>query len=558
MQEKDSIDRSEYEIVEESYFLQQDREINPSNPVLSLQLFSEIEYEYPQRVLAQRNIQDYKLHWGSVALGVGGATMAFYLGNSADFGRDKSTKRWTLNSIGGLMLASGFLNMKAVGDPQPTGEERYLRSTGTTTEIDTVQTSTSIDTSASVYMLYNDLIIFEDTDQQLYNNKLNIPVGNTLEELNLSGDNPGNVTVEVLFADSLYQYNYPIELILQPYAVVDDQLTALRDSPEENQDNVLADLVEGSQLKMKRVDEEWYQVLYGISETYIKRASANIIWRSEDYNIEDEVVTVPRIPFGDIDVESNIPVLRQKSENTIALLLLNQNYNDPLSVRNFAFRDGRLIRSYLQNALGYPEENIHQLADIHNSDTLNTVLSSIQESANDSTEFFVYISGYGSIDMQKGGDELQLLIPSEETGADSTISIRNFFDAVGNVPSRKTVVLNDIDFSATYRENSFSGNQGRQIIENTASPLIERNSNSTVLFGSHLNNVSGLYMSKDVDKMHHIFPYFFAKALQERKTTISDIYQSLERNVSYISRKLYDRPQTPLLLGNTQLNLAGN
>jgi hypothetical protein len=98
----------------------------------------------------------------------------------------------------------------------------------------------------------------------------------------------------------------------------------------------------------------------------------------------------------------------------------------------------------------------------------------------------------------------------------------------------------------------------RNIIENNVSPLLTQNTNNSVLLGTQLNNPSRLYMSEEgEDKKHHIFPYFFAKALQERKTTLSDIYQYLERNVSYTSRKLFDRPQDPLLLGNTQLNLAG-
>ncbi|MEL7834616.1 caspase family protein [Fodinibius sp. Rm-B-1B1-1] len=555
VQEKQSVDHSESEIVRENYFLQQSGEINSGNPVLSLELFTKTEYEYPQRVLVQRTIQDYQLRWGSVALGIGGATMAFYLANATDFGHDTSTKRWTLNGMGALMLASGFLNMKAVGDPQPTGEERYLRSTGTTTEIDTMPANSSIDTTASVYMLYNDLIIFEDNNQQLSNGKLNIPVGDALEDLNLSGANPGSVTVEVLFADSLYQYEYPIESVLQPYAVVNDQLTALRSSANENDDNVLADLVEGSELKINNINDEWYQVLYGISETYIKKSSADIIWRSEDYTIEDQVA-VPRVPFGNVDVESNIPVLNQQNNNAKALLVVNQNYEEPLNTRNFAFRDGRLIRSYLENALGYKEEDIHQLADIPDSDTLNTVLSSIQESANDSTEFFVYFSGYGTIETQNSANELQLLTVPSEAKTDSTISLRSIFSEIGKVSSAKTIVLSDIDFSASNQKGRTPENQQQKIMEYTVSPLTDAHPNSSILFGARLNNVSGLYMSQGVEKMHHIFPYFFARALQERRTTISDIYQYLERNVSYTSRKLYDRPQSPLLFGNTQLNIV--
>ncbi len=558
VKEKESIDQSDYEVVEEKYFLQQSGEVTSGTPLLSLELLSETHYEYTQRVLMERNIQDYKLRPGTTALGIGGAAMAFYLANLADFGSHSSpTKKWTLNGMGALMLASGFLNMKPVGDPRPTGEERYLRSTGTAVEIDTVKADAEIDTSASVYILYNDLIIFEEHNQDITEGALNIPIGNILNNLKLSGQGPGSARVEVLFADSLYWYNYPIDTVLEPYAVVNKQLTALRNSPQENADNVLADLVEGSQLKIDSIEDEWYKVLYGISETYIKKSDASIIWRSEDYEIEDQLVTVPRVPFGEIDVESNIPMLRDENPNAIALLLINQNYNDTLGERNYALRDGRLMRTYLQNALGYSEDNIYQLADISSSDSLNTLLSSLQKTANDSTELFVYLSGYGSVDKQKDQFRLHYLNTSSENKSDSTIALSDLYRRIGEIPSQKTLVLSDIDFVRGSRGKSFSENEMRQIIENNVSPLLLRNPNSSVLMGSQLNNASRLFMSaKGEDKKHHIFPYFFAKALQQRRTVLSDIYQYLERNVSYTSRRLFDHPQDPLLLGNTQLNLA--
>ena len=214
------------------------------------------------------------------------------------------------------------------------------------------------------------------------------------------------------------------------------------------------------------------------------------------------------------------------------------------------------MRSYLQNALGYSEDNIYQLADISSTDSLNTLISSLQSTANDSTELFVYISGYGTVDKEQ--QKLHFLPVSSDIESDSSIALSDLYSQIGKIPSEQTVVLSDIDFVRSSKNGSMSENEMRNIIENNVSPLLTQNTNNSVLLGTQLNNPSRLYMSEEgEDKKHHIFPYFFAKALQERKTTLSDIYQYLERNVSYTSRKLFDRPQDPLLLGNTQLNLAG-
>ncbi|MGM0545103.1 MAG: caspase family protein [Bacteroidota bacterium] len=560
VKEKQSLDKSDSEILEEHYFLQATGEVTPENPVLNLDLYSETHYEYTQRVLMERNIQDYRLRPGAVALGLGGAAMAFYLANSGTFdGNATDAKTWTLNGAGALMLASGFLNMKADGDPRPTGEERLLRNSGTTTEVDTVKAETNADTTASVYMLYNDLVVYEDVDQEIDEGQLTVSLGNVLEELELSGPDPGKTTVEVLFSDSLYRYSFPISSVLQPYAEITNQITPLRNNPDEDEENILADLVQGSQLQIEDYEEyeDWYKVIYGISEAYIKKSESSIIWRSEDFGSEEQVVTVPRVPFGDIDVESNIPILRNDNENSQALLVINQSFADSLEERNYALRDGRLIRSYLENALGYTEENIYQLSNITDRDSLDAAISNISQSATDSTELFVYFSGYGAADTTGNNPELQFLSAAPDSITKSPIFLKKVYEQLGDIPSSQTLVLSDIDFSNSVRNMGWSDNQMRQLLEEEVSPLLTGNPNSAFLTGTRLNDPSSLYVSPGgEDKKHYIFPYYFAKALQERRTTISDIYQYLERNVSYTSRRLFDRPQNPLLLGNTKLNLT--
>ena len=155
VKEQTAIDESEYEIVEQNYFLQRAEAVSPDNPTLQLNLFSESTYEYPQRVLMQRNIQQYRLQTSSVALGLSGAALAFYLANAQAIpGVGSTTKSWTLNAAGGLFLLSGFLNMKPVGEPRPTGEEKYLRGTGTTTKVDTARAGPEADAEASLEVRY--------------------------------------------------------------------------------------------------------------------------------------------------------------------------------------------------------------------------------------------------------------------------------------------------------------------------------------------------------------------------------------------------------------------
>ncbi len=549
-------DQSDNQVLEEKQFLEKAAEVTPEEPSLRLDIFSSSRYQYTQRVLVQRNIQDYRLRPGFVILGLSGAAMAFYAANSnAVSGNSTSTKSMTLNAAGALFALSGFLNMKPVGEPRPTGEERFLRSTGNIVNIDTVRIQQPVDATADLEVRFNDRVIFTEAGRKLTSGQIEIPLASKLNELQLEGEDPGSISINVNFSDSTYTYNYPVESVLRSYAQVTAQLTELRNNPEETEDNILADLVRGSQVQIQSSEnEEWYRVLYGISESYIHKQDTKLLWRSSDFDAEEQVVTVPRVPFGNIDVESNIPILRGPTPNAVGLILTNQNYAGDLPERNYATRDGRLMKTYLQDALGFSEEKVFELNDQSTAGQLYKTLSEIRFAANDSTEFFVYLSGYGSVVNKDESPQLTFL----NTDPDSDpVRLDQLFEQISSIPSAKTIVLGDIDFSREFSSANYTANEQQRILESHVNELTFGNPTASVLMGSHLNQPTSVYVSATGDdKKHHIFPYFFAKALQERNTTLPAIYQYLERNVSYNTRRLHDRPQDPILLGNSSMDLV--
>ncbi len=558
VKDRNAIDQSEYEVLNERHFLELSGEVTPENPILNLELLSRNEYRFTQRVLAQRNIQDYRLRPGFLALGLSGGALAFYAANSTALNNNRSsTQTWTLNAVGAALIASGFLNMKPVGEPRPTGEERYLRSSGEDIRIDTTKVSEEISAGVSLTIQYGDITIYEENDRPVTNGQVEIPLAEKLNELQLRGPSPGNVNIEVNFEDSSYIYEYSVSDILQPYARISSQFASLRNSPEENSDNVVADLVQGSQVKIENyTDEEWYRVLYGISEHFILKEYAEIVWQPSDFAQEANVVTVPHVPFGEIDIENNIPILRGTKENAQALVVTNEDYSGLLEQRRYAHRDGRLIQTYLRDALGYQKENIHELRDVESRAAFDSTFAKLRSLSNDSTEITIFLSGYGEI-IDEGGTTRLALLGSNGDTLKQVIRLDELFKQLSSVTSAQTLVLSDIDFSQSSTSGNYTTNEAQNTIESQADRLTMNNENAAVLLGTQLNQPTSLYYSSEgEDKKHHIFPYFFAKALQQRMTSISAIYQYLERNVSYTARKLQDRPQDPLLLGNSQLDLS--
>jgi hypothetical protein len=161
--------------------------------------------------------------------------------------------------------------------------------------------------------------------------------------------------------------------------------------------------------------------------------------------------------------------------------------------------------------------------------------------------------------VERGEEDVRfsfLTVEDSGNGNESNINLKTFFKQLSNVPSAQTLVVSDIDFSHRKPENSFTPNEEQRILGSLMSVLIDDDSTS-LLMGTQIGQPSSLYLSSTgEDKKHHIFSYFFARAIQLRKTKLSAIYQFLERNVSYTSRRLHDRPQDPRLFGDVSLNLV--
>lgn len=550
---EDAIDRSDYEILEQKKFLEVADTLSPENPVLVLDVKSHTTYQFQQKMLVQRNIQDYRLRPGFVALGLAGAAASFYAANSGRL-NNGSTQSLTLNAVGVLLAASGFANLKPVGDPRPVGEERYLENTGTVIETDTVNIREDEPTPVSASVTHKGQIVFEEDLKEIAGGRLQIPLAQGFNDLQLTDRDPGSFEVEVTFDDSVYHFSYPVSSILEPYAEITTELTELRSEPSINPENVLADLTHGSQIRVDTViDEQWYRVWYGISENYIRRNDAQLIWRSTNFAGNEEVVAVPRVPFGNIDVESSIPVLREAKPNAQALVITNENYDEPLSRRENTHRDGQLVEEYLQKALGYESSNIYHLTDVQQPDQIYRQIENISDAANDSTELFVYIGGYGEI---YNGEELYLKSVAPAVGASPRdVSIRSVFSRIASLPGAQTWVLSDIDFSRTLPNNVTESEQ-TALLRSHASILTEE-PGSVWVMGSQLGEPSRLYRSsKGEDKKHHIFPYFFARALQQNRTSMNQIYDLFRQNISYTSRRLHDRPQQPIILGDRSVSFT--
>lgn len=564
VKEKSAVDRDDYRILNSEEFLSTASAVTPESPTLKLQVLSETTYEYAEKILVQRTIQDYKIKPGFLVLGIVGAGLAAYAANSnAITGERSSAATISLNTAAALIAGAGFMNMKPVGDPRPTGEERFLRKTGVLIQQDTLQAENTPTQTAHIDIWYGDNKLMSEESRSLRGGELDINLGGLLSSLEIQGRDTKDVRVEVQYRDSTYSYSYLLDEVLQPFAEITAPVAELRSAPEQSQENILAELIEGSQLQIvETIGTEWYKILYGISENYISQEDAELIWRTSDFSQQSEVVAVPVIPFGNVDVENNIPILTGIHANALGLIVTNENYGKPYAARSHTHRDGRLMQVYMENALGLEPQNIYEVKDVRTPDSLFAALQNIRKKANDSTQVLIYLSGYGTISRQGGEDyhlSYQPVAGSSDTLADEpAINLSELFREIASIPSGKMIVLADIEFRSPAGTPDITESELdlAQPLRRLSRLITGNKPDATVIFSSKINQDSELYVAdRGEDKKHHLFPYFFAKALQERNTGMGSIFQYLQRNIPYTARRLHDRSQDPQIFGNTSLQL---
>ncbi|MDZ7773979.1 MAG: caspase family protein [Balneolaceae bacterium] len=560
--DRGAVDSGEFQVLEEERFLQRLAAPTPDTPVLRLELFSRTRYEYARKIRYERTIQRYRLRPGFVIAGLAGAGLGVYLGQSPSVsGSFSAGQRVAFQAAGGLAALVGLLNMKPAGDPQPTGEERLLGDTGTVVKSDTLRVEEPSEHAARIRVFYQQSEIYSE-NRVPESGRLEIALGERLADQGISGPDPGSLRVEVSYRDSLYRYDMGVEEVLKPYVRVTSPVTQLRSTAEEGPGNILAELVEGSRLIF--VDEQpssrWYRVRYGLSENYLLKTDARIVWDTAQSESGGQAVSVPTIPWGKVDVESNIPILAPHSLSNRALVVTNEHYPAPLPTRSYTHRDGRLITTYLENALGYYSSSVMRLEDLEETAPLQDRLERLRQASDNATNLFVYLAGYADVDLSEDRIRVSYRLTGSAPGDAPGISLEELFRELSLIRAQRKVVVLDLSFRST-GEGELPGERRldlEQPLRNLAKPLLDGPDEAAVFVASGLDQQSALYLNQSgEDKKHHIFTYYFARAIQQRNTLAGAIQQFLQRNVSYTSRRLHDRPQEIHFFGNTEVNLAG-
>ena len=214
------------------------------------------------------------------------------------------------------------------------------------------------------------------------------------------------------------------------------------------------------------------------------------------------------------DVDKDIPETGHQQNNTFALIIANENYQDVAQVPN-ALHDGKVFAEYCEKTLGIPKENIKYVADA----TLNGIqrqlnwLTQVMEAFEGDAHVIFYYAGHGIPDESS---KSAYLLPVDGFGTDvsSGYSLDKLYAELGSKPAKSVIVLLDACFSGANRDGKMlTSARGVAIKAKQNTPQ-----GNIVVFSAAQGNQTA-YPYKE--KGHGLFTYYILKKLKETKGKIS-------------------------------------
>lgn len=525
-------------------------------PVLKLVPYGITTLDYAERIKIQRTVQEYRPKWGFALLSAAGSALAFTAANSDLFlSGTSTTQRVAFNTTGILLGTLAVTNLRETGEPILTDEIRYLRQTGIETKRDTVRVQQQIDQTASVSILYDGNEIFNEPSVELTNNAVEINLGALASEMTETISMDSDFLVNTQFKGNASQIPVPVSTFMELRFVVEETVAQLRSSPSISQENIIAEIADGSSLKqIEDIDERWVKVEYGSVEAFLQKSMGSSQLRSTAESGPALLLELSDIPFGEVDVENSLPILKPRNTNDRGIII-SGNRDNQAGIRQFSDRDVRLIKHYMRTSFRMAEDQIVQIDD----PDLSTWLPDLNfcRDLNGGTTI-VYLTGYARNMLQEDGGMFSMY-HIDDTGEEQAIPLKDIMQELSQCTSDKLFLFVDLEYIDQVIDGRVVSltavNGGRQ--QQLANVLLRDFPNAFVLFGNRVGQSSSIYSGGVVDdKRHHVFPYFLAEALKQRKTKMSELYRHLENNVDYTARRLHDRPQEILGFGNFMLDIV--
>lgn len=250
------------------------------------------------------------------------------------------------------------------------------------------------------------------------------------------------------------------------------------------------------------------------------------------------------------DVDSNIPVNQLQNNNTFAIIIGNEHYEDVSDVE-FANRDADSFAKYCEGVLGIPNNNIRIYKDASYGKMIGALedIRSIAKVFDGDINIIFYYAGHG-IPNEK--DFSSYLLPVDGSGRSTSLclSLNNLYETLAETDANRILVFLDACFSGSIRgDGMLTAARGVAIKAQPEEPR-----KNMVIFSASSNDETA-YPHKE--QGHGLFTYYLLKKLQESKgdITLAELSKYVNENVRKQSVVINRKSQTPTTSGSVDLNV---
>ncbi len=221
---------------------------------------------------------------------------------------------------------------------------------------------------------------------------------------------------------------------------------------------------------------------------------------------------------------------------------------------DYARRDAETVREYLIKTLGFKEKNIAVFYDEKATSTklksyFNTLKNRVVSGKSD---VFVFYSGHGVPESNEAYFAPYDLVTYDikTTG----YAIKDLYKQMEDIKAKSITIVIDACFSGKSEGDTPVIKSASPIFFEVSNPLLNVK-NGIVLTSSTGRQISSWYHKK----RHGLFTYYFLQGLRSKadgnndgRITVNELSAYVGKNVSEQARVLYNREQTPEVIGDRE------
>lgn len=249
------------------------------------------------------------------------------------------------------------------------------------------------------------------------------------------------------------------------------------------------------------------------------------------------------LTLGTSDVDQKIPIAQTKQENTFAVIIANEKYENEKNV-DFAYNDGVIFKEYCVKALGLPAENVHFIPNAGRNHMVQQFnwMKRTAEDFNGKASFIVYYAGHGVPD-DATREAYLLPVDADITNLDeSAYKLSRLYGILGNMPAKDVLVFMDACFSGAQRNGEVLASARGVSIK----PQLETPRGNMVVFSAVTDKETAFPYK---EKVHGLFTYYLLKKIQSSsgKLDLGSLADYVKTEVSQKSIVVNSKPQHPTI-----------